>query len=287
MSLPSRLAFLDRLSKTETLLKKEGWRPRKELGQHFIADTDLTDRIVYEHGSLKGKHVVEVGPGAGTLTRSLLRQDVARLDLIEKDPWAVGFLRRHILPAAPDVLRLHDADALHCEYKAEEFGRLHVVANLPYNISTELIARWLPLGRHIEAASVMVQREVGMRLTAEPGEGHYGRLAVLARLYAEAERGMDVPPESFTPPPRVDSCVLHLRISETPRVPVEDVELLLRLVKCLFAARRKTVRNGFKSGFGVDPEPFFALAGIDGGARAESLSLEQFCRLADVCAGRV
>ena len=278
----ARLQALAALPDTQTMLRKERWAPRKELGQHFIVDADITDRIVFAHGDLTGKRVVEIGPGAGTLTRSILQYDVKSLDLIEKDPWAANLLSRFILPVAPGVVRLHEADALHYDYSKTDGEKIHIVANLPYNISTELLMRWLKPGGNIEAATVMLQQEVAERFIATAGDKHYGRPAIISYLYADAERVMEAPADIFVPPPKVHSCVLHMRFRETPRISAKDYDMVNKVAKALFAMRRKTIRNGFKSYFKTDPEPFLEAAGLEATRRAETMSPEEFCRLADV-----
>ncbi|MET0156130.1 MAG: 16S rRNA (adenine(1518)-N(6)/adenine(1519)-N(6))-dimethyltransferase RsmA [Rickettsiales bacterium] len=283
--LARRRDALDALPSAETLLRQEGWRPRKELGQHFIVDADVTDRIVFAHGDLTGKRVAEIGPGAGTLTRSLLRCDVARIDAIEKDPWAADVMRRRIAPASQGALIVREEDALQYDYGADG-EKIHVVANLPYNISSELLMRWLGMKGRVEAATVMVQREVAERFSAMPGDNHYGRPAVKAYLFADVEIVADVPPETFVPPPKVLSSVLHMRFRETPRVPVSNVNTLETVVKAAFATRRKTLRNGLRGHFPHDVDALLTACGVDGSRRAETVSPEEFCCIANAWEAR-
>lgn len=270
------------------LLRKGNLGARKDLGQHFLTDTGVTDEIVYLHGPVEGKHIIEIGPGAGTLTRSLLYYDIASLTVVEKDPRFVALQERVYKPAAPDIITVLEADALHEEARylpapGEAFAdgeKRHIIANLPYNIGTELVARWLTYGKALEAVTVMLQKETAMRFAAAAGDKAYGRLSVLAGLYADADIAMDIAPSRFTPPPLVDSAVLRLRLREEPRFGKNTAEKAAALAKALFAARRKTAGHSLKRIAGEHAAAILEAAGVDAKMRPDVIPPQAYAKMA-------
>lgn len=259
------------------VIAAHGLSASKALGQNFLLDEQLLDRIAAIPGDLHGRAVLEIGPGPGGLTRALLRAG-ARVTAIERD--------RRCLPALaeldevfPGRLRVVEGDALamdHAPLMAEPFA---VVANLPYNIGTPLFTAWLG-GESWPPAwtslTLMFQQEVAQRIVARPGSSAYGRLAVLAQWRASARLAMKVHRSAFTPPPKVMSAIVHVEPAAMPR----DVSAarLARITEAAFGQRRKMLRQSLK---GV-PGALAALEtlGIDSTRRAETLTIEEFVALA-------
>ena len=248
--------------------------PRKRFGQNFLRDDGVVQRIVIAVNPRVGDHLVEIGPGEGVMTAAFLKTGNP-LDAVEIDRDLAAHLRQRF--ADQPGFRLHQADALKFDFAAlAQGGKLRVVGNLPYNISTPLMFRLFNAAAHIEDMHFMLQREVIDRLCAEPGEPDYGRLGVMARYYCTAEKLFEVYPESFYPPPKVVSAIVRLIPHPQPIVDADAV-LLGKVVATAFSQRRKTLRNALKSLF---DENALADAGIDPSARAETLSLEQYAGLA-------
>ena len=248
--------------------------PRKRFGQNFLRDDGVVQRIVMAVNPRAGDHLVEIGPGEGVMTAAFLKTGNP-LDAVEIDRDLAAHLRQRF--ADQPGFRLHQADALKFDFAAlAQGGKLRVVGNLPYNISTPLMFRLFNAAAHIEDMYFMLQREVIDRLCAEPGEPDYGRLGVMARYYCTAEKLFEVYPESFYPPPKVVSAIVRLIPHPQPIVDADAV-LLGKVVATAFSQRRKTLRNALKSLF---DENALADAGIDPSARAETLSLEQYAGLA-------
>jgi len=259
---------------------------RRSLGQHFIFDLNLTERIARSarmpgapaDAPLAGETVIEIGPGPGGLTRSLLKAG-GRVVAVEKDARA-GAILAPLVEAAEGRLSLAVADALATDLSALAPPGALICANLPYNVATPLIVGWLtttPWPPWWKAATVMVQREVAGRLAAPPGTTDYGRLAVLAGVRARASAMFDVSPSAFVPPPKVWSTVVRLE----PRPEAADVPMgeLGRVTAAAFGQRRKMLRSSLKA-LTDDPERLIAAAGLSPTERAERLSLEDFVTLA-------
>ncbi|MEM7171242.1 MAG: 16S rRNA (adenine(1518)-N(6)/adenine(1519)-N(6))-dimethyltransferase RsmA [Pseudomonadota bacterium] len=254
---------------------------RKALGQHFLLDQNLTDRIVRSAGELAGKTVIEVGPGPGGLTRSLLASDAAAVIAVEKDQRCITALAE-LEAAFPGRLTLHHADALAPSLSSLGKPPRLIVANLPYNVSTALLVHWLQEVAQtpgvVTQMILMFQKEVAERLTATPGSKQYGRLSVLTSWLCEARHLFDIPRQAFTPPPKVTSTVVAL----TPRADLLAPALIKDLEKVTAAAfgqRRKMLRQSLKS-LGVESKTLLSATGIDETSRAETLSVGDFCALA-------
>lgn len=249
---------------------------RKALGQHFLLDPGITDHIAALAGSLLGKHVVEVGPGPGGLTRSLLAAGANTVTAVELDTRAVAVIQE-LAQFYPDRLRVLEADALKHDLTTLCPAPRQVVANLPYNVATPLLIGWLRQGRAWERLTLMFQLEVAERICAAPDSAHYGRLAVLSQWCADCAVVMKLPPGAFTPPPAVWSAVASI----TPHANQPSPALfkaMERVTAAAFGQRRKMLRGSLKS---LNGEKLLAAADIDGTRRAETMTIAEFDRLAN------
>ena len=247
---------------------------RKSLGQNFIFDLNLTQRIARTAAPFNGT-VFEIGPGPGGLTRALFLEGARQVIAIEKDRRVIGFLD-HLVKAAEGKLALIEADAL--RQRVWEMGEAprKVVANLPYNIATALLLNWLEHADAFASFTLMFQREVAERLVAQPGDKAYGRLSIITQWLCEAELKFDVPPQAFVPPPKVTSSVVHLVPRAQPLYDGSKADLEA-VTAIAFGQRRKMLRASFKKYGG---EALLNEAGIEPSARPQELSIEAFCRLA-------
>jgi 16S rRNA (adenine1518-N6/adenine1519-N6)-dimethyltransferase len=259
------------------VIARHGLAARRALGQHFLLDLNLTGRIARAAGNLATGTTIEIGPGPGGLTRALLAEGARKVIAIELDPRCVEALRE-LSAAYPGRLEIVAGDAMTVDPEKLGDSPRRIVANLPYNVSTALLARWLPALPQLERLVLMFQKEVAERLTAAPGSRDYGRLSVALQWRADVKRLFDLPPRAFTPPPKVTSSVVDIRPLAKPRFPA-DAQLLERLTAAAFNQRRKMLRQSLRSAV-PDAAALLAAAGIDGTARAEDLSVEQFCALA-------
>jgi 16S rRNA (adenine1518-N6/adenine1519-N6)-dimethyltransferase len=263
-------------------LAAAGLRPQKRWGQHFLCDPAVARRIVDAAELQPGAAVLEIGPGLGALTDELAAR-AARLYLVEIDRGlAARLLERHADRPHVRVL-VGDVLALPLETMLEGDDDITVVANLPYNIATPVLFRLLALRRRVRRAVVMLQREVAARLAAPPGADARGALSVMMQTWAEVRVAFGVSRRSFLPPPRVDSAVAVLRFATAPRVPLRDPATYEAVVRAAFGQRRKMLRNALAAlaaARGVDGAALFERAGVDARARAETLALDDFARLA-------
>lgn len=270
---------LDGLPKLSEVIERHGLAPKKSLGQNFLLDLNLTGKVARAAGALSGETVIEVGPGPGGLTRALLMAGAGKVIAIERDDRAIAALEE-IAATVPGRLEIVSGDALATDFAAMAAGgKIRIVANLPYNIGTELLVRWLtaePWPPYWKSLTLMFQREVAERIVAAPGSSHYGRLGVLAGWRTVARIAFDVPPQAFTPPPKVTSSVVH--IEPRPKPLPCDAATLARVTQAAFGQRRKMLRQSVKS---LGGEKLLEKAGIDPTRRAETLSVEEFVRLAN------
>ena len=251
-------------------------RPRKRFGQHFLRDQATVDRIIENVGLEDSDTVVEIGPGRGALTTPLIKR-CSRLHLIELDRDLARILSESY--AENTSVKVHQSDALNFDYSglANELGqKLVVVGNLPYNISTPLLIQLLSHLKAIQKMTFMLQREVVVRLTAQPGNSDYGRLTVNVVRWFSVEALFEVGPEAFYPVPKVHSSVVRFVPRADPLGPVVEPALFSSVVRDAFAQRRKTLRNSLKS---YKVEAALIKLGIDPKTRAERLSIEQFAQL--------
>jgi 16S rRNA (adenine1518-N6/adenine1519-N6)-dimethyltransferase len=273
------LSQIDGLPPLREVIARYGLSAKKQLGQNFLLDLNLTSRVARAAGSLDGVTVIEVGPGPGGLTRALLAEGARKVVAIERDERTLPALEE-IAAAYPGRLDIISGDAMTTDYAALADGPTRIVANLPYNIGTELLVRWLtlePWPPFFQSLTLMFQREVAERIVASPGDDAYGRLAVLAGWRTDARIAFNVSPAAFTPPPKVTSAVVNLVPKPVDAaIPVRKLEAV---TKAAFGQRRKMVRQSLKS-TGVPVEPLLAAAGLRGDERAETLSVETFLKLA-------
>jgi 16S rRNA (adenine1518-N6/adenine1519-N6)-dimethyltransferase len=251
-------------------------RADKRLGQHFLLDPQLLARIVRTAGDLRGRTVLEVGPGPGGLTRALLAAGVGRVIAIERDPRCVAALSE--LAVALGRLEVIEADALRFDVAGLGADHLVAVANLPYNIATPLLLRWLDRIELFETMVLMFQREVAERLAAAPGTAAYGRLSVLVQWLCEVKIALHLPGRAFVPPPQVSSSVVQLVTRPQPLAPA-DKHVLERVLAATFGQRRKMLRVSLKS-LTADPIALLEAAGVPPTARAEEIDVAGFCSLA-------
>tara|TARA_R110002167_G_scaffold4572_1_gene21473 strand:- start:44398 stop:45231 length:834 start_codon:yes stop_codon:yes gene_type:complete len=271
---------IDNLPPLRDVIAAHDLAAKKSLGQNFLLDLNLTAKIARLAGDLSGSDVLEIGPGPGGLTRGLLAEGARRVLAIEKDPRCMPVMAE-IAAAYPDRLQAINGDALDINPLAHLTPPIKVAANLPYNVGTELLVRWLtpptwpPFWTSL---TLMFQREVAQRIVAQPGSKAYGRLALLAQWRSDPRIVMDLPPEAFSPPPKVSSAVVHLTALPAPRFEA-DAGTLNRVVAAAFNQRRKMLRSALKS---LDPaiEDHLNAVGIKPTERAEQVSLEEFCTLA-------
>jgi 16S rRNA (adenine1518-N6/adenine1519-N6)-dimethyltransferase len=275
------MSALDDLPPLREVIRRHDLSAKKSLGQNFLLDLNLTARIARAGGPLDGVTVVEVGPGPGGLTRALLASGARRVIAIERDSRAVAALAE-IEAHYPGRLAVIPDDALAVDIAPRlDAGPARIVANLPYNISTALLVRWLatePWPPWFDMMVLMFQREVAERIVAKPGDKPFGRLAVLAGWRTEAKIMFDVAPSAFVPPPKVTSSVVRLVPRPAP-LPCRRTSLE-RVTAAAFGQRRKMLRQSLRS-LGTDPAPLLAAAGIDGAARAEEVAVEGFVALAN------
>ena len=258
---------------------------QKSLGQNFLLDLNLTNKIARQAGDLSKCDVLEIGPGPGGLTRALLYEGARKVVAIETDPRCIPALNE-IAAHYPGRLNVIEGDALKIDPRDHLTAPIRVVANLPYNVGTELLVNWLSppdWPPFWQSLTLMFQKEVAQRITAKPGSKAYGRLSILAQWLTDARIVMELPPEAFTPPPKVTSAVVHLERLETPRYPA-DAGHLTRTVAAAFGQRRKMLRASLK-GLTPNVEDKLIAADIKPTSRAEELSVEQFCRLSQVIFG--
>ncbi len=266
---------------TKELVRKYGFKFTKALGQNFLVDPSVVHDIIRGSGITKADHVIEIGPGVGSLTRALL-EAAGKVTAVEIDKDLIPILKDEL--SGYDNFELIEGDVLKTDLRAVAGDhRVKVVANLPYYVTTPILLRLLEDDFPWESITIMIQKEVALRLNAGPGTKDYGSLSVLVAYYADTEMVRLVRPESFIPKPKVDSVVIRLDRRMTPRVEPRDEELFFKVVRQSFAMRRKTLHNTLKP-LGIDPALMaqaFQAAGIDPGRRGETLTIEEFAELSD------
>ncbi len=273
------MATLDGLPPLREVIQTHDLVAKKALGQNFLLDMNLTAKIARMAGDLTACDVLEVGPGPGGLTRGLLVEGARRVVAIEKDPRCIAALEE-IAAVYPNRLSVLNADALTVDAGALLTPPIRVIANLPYNVGTELLIRWLSPAiwpPFWQSLTLMFQKEVAERIVARPKTEHYGRLALLAQWRCDAKIVMHLPPEAFTPAPKVHSAVVHLTRLDAPRFEA-DFGVLQRITAMAFNQRRKMLRSSLK-GLHPNIEGLLTACEIPPTARAEEISLQQFCAL--------
>jgi 16S rRNA (adenine1518-N6/adenine1519-N6)-dimethyltransferase len=273
------MAAIDGLPPLRDVIARHGLDAKKALGQNFLLDLNLTQKIARTAGPLEGVTVIEVGPGPGGLTRAILSLGAKKVIAIERDARCLPALAE-IADFYPGRLDVIEGDALKTQF--EELaggGPVKIIANLPYNVGTQLLVNWLLPAAwppFYQSMTLMFQREVGLRIVAKADDDHYGRLGVLCGWRTHARMAFDVPPQAFSPPPKVTSSVVHLEPIENP-IPCAAADLE-KVTMAAFGQRRKMLRQSVKS---IGGEALLARAEIDPKRRAETLSVEEFCRLAN------
>ncbi|RWX75873.1 16S rRNA (adenine(1518)-N(6)/adenine(1519)-N(6))-dimethyltransferase RsmA [Neorhizobium lilium] len=280
------MATLDGLPPLRDVIQRHGLDARKALGQNFLLDLNLTQKIARSAGPLEGVTVFEVGPGPGGLTRAILSLGAAKLVAVERDSRCLPALAE-VSDHYPGRLEVIEGDALKTDFASlvkekAASGPVKIIANLPYNVGTQLLLNWLLPEDGIwppfwDSLTLMFQKEVGLRIVADEEDDHYGRLGVLAGWRTDAHMVFDVPPQAFTPPPKVTSTVVHLTPRSSP-LPC-DVAKLERVTQAAFGQRRKMLRQSLKP---LGGETLLAKAGIDPQRRAETLSVAEFVALANI-----
>jgi 16S rRNA (adenine1518-N6/adenine1519-N6)-dimethyltransferase len=266
------------LCSTSELIKKYDLNAKKSLGQNFILDKNFTDKIARCAGDLSGFEVLEIGPGPGSLTRSILDAGVKKLVVIEKDQRFLLALHE-LKNFYGNRLEIIEGDALEVDESlifAKE-KKFKIIANLPYNIGTALVFKWLKIAPKIESMHLMLQKEVVQRITAKTGEGNYGRLAVMINFLCHSKMVFQVSSSVFTPPPKVTSAIVEIIPRQKPLADV-DFKKLEKVVAAAFSQRRKMLRSSLKSVF-KNPEEVLKNCQIKPDLRAENLSIEEFCML--------
>lgn len=274
------MVAIDGLPPLRDVIQRHGLDAKKSLGQNFLLDLNLTQKIARTAGPLEDCTVIEVGPGPGGLTRAILSLGAKHVIAIERDARALPALQE-IADHYPGRLTVIEGDALKVDFEAlvPAGEPVRIIANLPYNVGTQLLVNWLlpktwpPFYRSL---TLMFQHEVGLRIVAAEDDDHYGRLGVLAGWRTQARLAFDVPPQAFVPPPKVTSSVVHLEPRESP-LPCA-AQALERVTQAAFGQRRKMLRQSLKP---LGGEALLAKTGIDPQRRAETLSVEEFVTLAN------
>lgn len=263
------------------IIKRYELFARKSLGQHFLLDTNITDKIVYESENLSGINIIEIGAGPGGLTRSLLKSEAKCVYAVEKDERCIAALNE-LKVVYGERLVIIPEDALKLSLTDIVPAPRAIIANLPYNIGTQLLVNWLDdISADHNAynyLTLMFQKEVAMRLFAEVDTSQYGRLAVITQWLCDIEDCFDLPASAFTPPPKVMSTVVKLTPLAKPRYDVQK-KALEKTLAAAFGNRRKMLRSSLGT-ISENTTQWLESAGIDPTRRAETLSIEEFCRLA-------
>ena len=267
------------------ILKRYRIRPVKRLGQSFLVDNNITSRIVDASKIGRDDTVVEIGAGLGTMT-SMIAERAKKVVALEIDPKLVNVLNE-------ELKEISNIEIIHTDVLRYDFssplggsGKIKVIGNIPYNISSQILFRLIEFRDHISSATLMFQKEVADRITASPGTKEYGILSVIIRMYAVLSTIMTVPSSCFHPKPKVDSTVLKMDIREEPLYPLNNYDIFLKTVKTAFSKRRKTLANNLKGmdtvcSMGMNVSSLLVEAGIDGRRRGETLTVEEFGRLAE------
>jgi len=267
------------------VIASHGLFTRKSLGQHFLLDSGITDKIALYAGDVKGHNIIEIGPGPGGLTRSLLAAGAKSVTVVEKDERCIAIMEELAEAYGDGRLKILQADALKVNLLEQVPAPRRIVANLPYNVGTLMLLNWLDdIAVHGAGAysslTLMFQDEVAQRIIAAPDTSEYGRLSVISQFLCECRYDFQLPPGAFSPPPKVHSAVITITPREKPLFHVSK-EALEKVVAAAFGQRRKMLRSALKQ-LGVPVEELLERAGIEGTLRAEVLDVATFCRLAQV-----
>ena len=248
---------------------------KRPFGQNFLFDTNLLNKIVSSSGVTVKDTVVEIGPGLGTLTK-VLAEKSKKVIAIEFDKKLMAQLRENV--SGLNNVEIINMDALKFSYENIK-GQFSVVANIPYNITTPLIFKLLDYKEKIKSMTLLMQKEVARRIVAKSGNKDYGVLSLSTQLYTTPSLKFTISKKAFSPPPKIDSAVVHFKVSTKPTLPMKDAALFLDIVKTAFGQRRKTIKNSLKSFQGLTDA--LDSTSIDPSSRPEKLSMQDFIRLAD------
>ena len=273
---------MDNLPPLKDIISKYEIRAKKSLGQNFLLDLNLTSKIARYAGNLKHSDVLEIGPGPGGLTRSLLNEGARQVVSIEKDNRCIAALEE-IQSLFPGRLKLLKGDALSMNVTQYLTDPIKIIANLPYNIGTELLVRWLNSKNwpsFWQSMTLMFQKEVANRIVARPGSKAYGRLSVMSQWRCNTKIAFNIPATAFTPPPKVESAVVHFEALNEPKFPAE-VDKLEFVVSKAFNQRRKMLRGALKGHFINVEEGLFSI-GVLPNKRAENITVQEYCAMSQV-----
>ena len=273
---------MDNLPPLKDVISKYEIRAKKSLGQNFLLDLNLTAKIARCAGNLKQSDILEIGPGPGGLTISLLNEGARQVVSIEKDNRCIAALEE-IQSLFPGRLRLLQGDALSMNFTQYLTDPIKIIANLPYNIGTELLVRWLNSKiwpSFWQSMTLMFQKEVANRIVARPGSKAYGRLSVMSQWRCNTKIAFIIPATAFTPPPKVESAVVHFEALNEPKFPAE-VDKLEFVVSKAFNQRRKMLRGALKGHFINVEEGLFSI-GVLPTKRAENITVQEYCAMSQI-----
>ena len=273
---------MEKLPPLKDVISKHKLSAKKSLGQNFLLDLNLTSKIARYAGNLEQSDVLEIGPGAGGLTRSLLNEGARKVVAIEKDTRCIAALEE-VQTRFTGKLKIVEGDALSTEVRQYLTHPVQIIANLPYNIGTELLVRWVnstTWPSFWQSMTLMFQKEVANRIVASPGSKAYGRLSVMAQWRCNTKIAFNIPATAFTPPPKVESSIVHFEALKEPRFPAE-VNKLEFVVSKAFNQRRKMLRGALKGHFKNVEEGLLAI-GVVPTKRAENVTIQEFCLMAQI-----
>ena len=273
---------MEKLPPLKDVISKHKLSAKKSLGQNFLLDLNLTSKIARYAGNLEQSDVLEIGPGPGGLTRSLLNEGARKVVAIEKDTRCIAALEE-VQTRFTGKLKIVQGDALSTEVRQYLTHPVQIIANLPYNIGTELLVRWLnstTWPSFWQSMTLMFQKEVANRIVASPGSKAYGRLSVMAQWRCNTKIAFNIPATAFTPPPKVESSIVHFEALKEPRFPAE-VNKLEFVVSKAFNQRRKMLRGALKGHFKNVEEGLLAI-GVVPTKRAENVTIQEFCLMAQI-----
>ena len=273
---------MKKLPPLKDVISKYELRAKKSLGQNFLLDLNLTSKIARYAGNLEQFDILEIGPGPGGLTRSLLHEGARKVVAIEKDSRCIAALEE-IQSLFPERLKLLQGDALLTNAVEHLTDPVRIIANLPYNIGTELLVRWLTSKTwpsFWQSMTLMFQKEVANRIVASPGSKAYGRLSVMSQWRCDTKIAFNVPATAFTPPPKVESALVHFEALKEPKFPAE-VEVLEFVVSKAFNQRRKMLRGALKGYFQNVEEGLLSI-GVLPTKRAEDITVQEYCAMSQI-----
>ena len=273
---------MEKLPPLKDVISRHQLRAKKSLGQNFLLDLNLTSKIARYAGNLELFDILEIGPGPGGLTRSLLHEGARKVVAIEKDNRCIEALEE-IQATFPGRLKLLQGDALSTNASEHLADPVRIIANLPYNIGTELLVRWLTSKTwpsFWQSMTLMFQKEVANRIVASPGSEAYGRLSVMSQWRCDTKIAFNVPATAFTPPPKVESALVHFEALKEPKFPAE-VEVLEFVVSKAFNQRRKMLRGALKGYFQNVEEGLLSI-GVLPTKRAEDITVQEYCAMSQI-----